>query len=240
MTTIKGIFYLLLVSLSLASCNSNGQGVKNLNAAEFDKAIHDKGIQLVDVRTPEEYTEKRISGSTNINLNGNDFEQKMNQLDKSKPTYIYCLSGARSSSAAKWAMKNGFKEVYNLNGGITAWMSAKKPVEVEGGGEVDGGMSFDNYLKSIKSDKLVLVDFNAVWCAPCKILKPIVKKVIKNNEDKVELLDIDVDKNSTVATTMNITGIPLLLMYKDGKEVWRNMGLTDEATLVEQVKKFSN
>ncbi len=240
MATIKSIFYLLLITFSLTSCNSNGQGVKNMNANEFDKAIHDKGIQLIDVRTPEEYAEKRISGATNINLNGDDFEQKMNQLDKSKPTYLYCLSGGRSSSAAKWAIKNGFIDVHNLEGGITAWMSAKKPVEVEGGGEVAGGMNFDEYLKKIKSDKLVLVDFNAVWCGPCKILKPIVKKVIKNNPDKVELLDIDVDKNSTVATTMNITGIPLLLIYKDGKEVWRNMGLTDEATLVEQVKKFSN
>ncbi len=86
----------------------------------------------------------------------------------------------------------------------------------------------------------MLVDFSAVWCGPCKIVKPTVHKIEKENAKLVELFEVDVDKNPLVSKTMNITGIPLLILYKSGKEVWRNMGVTDEATILEQIKKFSN
>lgn len=234
------LWLLFIAAFTLTSCNSTGQPVKNLNADAFEKGINNNNIQLIDVRTPEEYAEKRILNSKNININGSDFEKQMSTLDKSKPTYFYCLAGSRSARAADWAVKNGFKEVYNLEGGITAWIGAKKPVEIPGGGNLATGMSFNDYLKKIQSDKLVLVDFNATWCGPCKILKPIVEKVVKKNASKVQLLDIDVDKNPDVANAMNVKAIPLLLLYKNGKEVWRQMGLTDETTLTEKIKEFSN
>ena len=102
------------------------------------------------------------------------------------------------------------------------------------------GMSFDDYLNHIKSNtKLVLVDFNATWCGPCKLLKPVVDSQIKKNADKVDLFDIDVDQNPVVATAMNIKGIPLLLLYKDGKEVWRNTGLIDEEDLADKINQFA-
>ena len=101
------------------------------------------------------------------------------------------------------------------------------------------GLSFDDYLARIKNpDKLVLIDFNAVWCGPCKTLKPVVTRLARKNEAKLELIEIDVDKNPKVASTMNITGIPLLILYKQGKEVWRNMGLLDENELASKVNSF--
>ena len=236
---LRNLIAVLILAVNMVACNGQNQGVKNLSANEFDQGIQKEGIQLVDVRTPEEYTEKHIKGAQNFNINGTEFEKQMSTLNKGKPVYIYCLSGGRSGRAADWAAKNGFKEVYNLNGGITSWLGENKPVETPNGGKVAGGMSFDEYLTKIKSDKLVLVDFNAVWCGPCKILKPIVTKVVKKNADKVELLDIDVDKNSTVANSMNVNAIPLVLLYKNGKEVWRQMGLTDEDTLNAKIAEFS-
>ncbi len=101
------------------------------------------------------------------------------------------------------------------------------------------GLSFDDYLARIKNpDKLVLIDFNAVWCGPCKTLKPIVTRIARKNEAKLELIEIDVDKNPKVASTMNISGIPLLILYKQGKEVWRNMGLLDENELASKLNPF--
>src|SRR4051812_18531952 len=74
------------------------------------------------------------------------------------------------------------------------------------------GMSFDDYLNHIKgSGKLVLVDFSAVWCGPCKTLKPLVHQAVKKNSDKVELFEIDVDQNPVVSSTMQVKGIPLLI-----------------------------
>jgi len=101
------------------------------------------------------------------------------------------------------------------------------------------GLSFDDYLAYIKNpNKLVLVDFNATWCGPCKQLKPAVLRQCKKNSEKVELFEVDVDKNPKVASTMNISGIPLLILYKQGKEVWRSMGLIDESELAGKLKEF--
>ena len=103
------------------------------------------------------------------------------------------------------------------------------------------GMSFDDYLSHTKNaGKLVLVDFSAVWCGPCKTLKPLVAKAIKKYSDKVELFEVDVDKNPVVSNTMNIKGIPLLILYNNGKEVWRSMGLIEEGVILDKFKEFTS
>lgn len=231
----------LVIALFVLLTACNAQDVKNISVAELEKAISTTGVQLVDVRTEDEFKERHIKGATLISIDERSFEEKLGALDKEKPLYVYCLSGGRSSKAGQVALRMGFKEVYNLDGGINAWVNANKPVQVPPpGSKKTAGMSFDDYLAYIKkSDKLVLVDFGAVWCGPCKIVKPTVHKIEKDNPTKVELFEIDVDKNPLVSKAMNISGIPLLILYKGGKEVWRNMGVTDEATIVEQVKKYS-
>ena len=241
--TTKSIVAFTFLLFLFSSCNGQNAAVKNLNPTEFDRGINQSNALIVDVRTSEEFKEKHIAGAKNLNINDTEFTTKLNELDKSKAIYIYCLAGGRSKRAADIAASNGFKEVYNLEFGINSWLSENKEVTSGTGAKVQAGnigMGFDDYLRHLKaSSKLVLVDFNAVWCGPCKVLKPIVQKVVKKNADKVELFEIDFDKNSTVANTMNVRAIPLLILYKQGKEVWRNMGLADEALIAEKVKEFS-
>lgn len=103
------------------------QQVKVLNANDFEKKIlTEKNLQLIDVRTPIEYQQGFIKGAKNLNLYSLNFEQEINKLDKTKPVYVYCRSGWRSSNAAEILTKNGFKTVYDLKGGINAWQSANK------------------------------------------------------------------------------------------------------------------
>jgi thioredoxin len=239
---MKSVFFVVATLLVFSSCSSQNNSLQNINASEFEKGIKQGNIQLVDVRTPSEFDDKHIAGALNININDAMFESMMKQLDKSKPTYIYCLAGSRSKKAAEWAVKNGFVRVYNLEGGITSWIGDNKPV-VDKQNLIKtplSGMSFDDYLSHLKaSPKLVLVDFNAVWCGPCKMLKPVLREVEKKYGDKMEVFAIDVDENPTVANTMNVQGIPMLVLYMEGKEVWRTVGLTDESTIAEKVKQFS-
>ncbi len=236
---MKKVIALFSAILILASCSSlSGQKSNNLSAEDFQSAVASGKVQLVDVRTPEEFAEKRIAKARNINVNSADFETEMNSLNKSKPLYLYCLSGGRSAGAAEWAMKNGFTEVYNLQGGILAWMNNGKPVEKEKA-QKSKEMTQADYLQAINKQKMVLVDFNAVWCGPCKVLKPRVKNVVKEMSEEVELLDIDVDKNPAVANYMNVSGIPLIILYKQGKEVWRKLGLADEAEMKQAIAAAS-
>jgi thioredoxin len=238
MKTFQSILAWFLI-LSFSSCNSQSASVHNVNAEVFSKAVLGKDVQLIDVRTTEEYNEKHIANSKNININDSGFEKQLEAFDKSKPVYFYCLAGGRSSKASNLAIQKGFKEVYNLEGGITAWIGDKKPIEFAGEEAPTEGLTMEDYLKQVKSDKLVLVDFNAVWCGPCKVLKPIVQKVVKANTQKVQLFDIDVDKNPNIANAMNLRQIPLLILYKGGKEVWRQLGVTDAETLTALINQHS-
>jgi rhodanese-related sulfurtransferase len=93
---------------------------KNVNVSEFKELIEKGPGIIVDVRTPGEYTRGNIKGSKNINIAGN-FSEEIKKLDKNKPVYVYCASGGRSSRAMQTMNQMGFKEVYNLSGGFSAW-----------------------------------------------------------------------------------------------------------------------
>ncbi len=96
--------------------------MKVIGVAEFADQLKQKNIQIVDCRTPEEFNEGYIKGATLINWNNQqEFTEEAKKLDKSKPVYVYCLAGVRSGKAAEWFVKNGFTNVYSLEGGIKAW-----------------------------------------------------------------------------------------------------------------------
>lgn len=118
-----------VLMLSLWSCQSQkSENVELLDAKSFSEKIHKKEeVQLVDVRTPEEFKEQHIDNATNINWNDADFEQQISNLDKSKPVYIYCKSGGRSAKATAKLSEMGFTNVYELDGGILNWNEAKMP-----------------------------------------------------------------------------------------------------------------
>jgi len=87
-----------------------------------------KDLLLVDVRTPEEFADGKLKGSSNVNVKSDDFEKLINQFDKNKPIVVYCLAGMRSGKAMDIMKKNGFKEVYSLKGGIESWQKEGHPL----------------------------------------------------------------------------------------------------------------
>ena len=118
-----------VLMLSLWSCQSQkSENVELLDAKSFSEKIHNKEeVQLVDVRTPEEFKEQHIDNATNINWNDANFEQQVSNLDKSKPVYVYCKSGGRSAKATAKLSEMGFTNVYELDGGMLSWNEAKMP-----------------------------------------------------------------------------------------------------------------
>ena len=92
------------------------------------EAQKDENAVFLDVRTPEEFKEKHISGAINANVLGGDFEQKVITLDKNKPILVYCKSGVRSANAAAKLKAMGFTTIIDLDGGITKWVAEGKPV----------------------------------------------------------------------------------------------------------------
>ena len=93
-----------------------------LSALEFKKALQKKGIQLIDVRTPNEFALCKIKGAQNLNfLDRSGFEKGVEKLNKQAAIYLYCHSGARSKRASKVLIKMGFCEVFDLQGGYSNW-----------------------------------------------------------------------------------------------------------------------
>ncbi len=93
----------------------------------YKSLIAGKGV-LVDVRTAAEFSEGKIEGASNVDWMGDDFEIKIQELDKETPVYIYCTVGGKRSVDSMQKMKElGFKEVYNLEGGLVAWNEKKLP-----------------------------------------------------------------------------------------------------------------
>lgn len=95
-----------------------------------------------------------------------------------------------------------------------------------------------NFDKEVlKSEKLVLADFWADWCNPCKALEPIIEKLEENYEDKVKFVKVNVDKNKQLASRYNVNGIPALFLFKDGEVVNEIVGVKPYDKLEEVIKK---
>jgi rhodanese-related sulfurtransferase len=104
--------------------------IETVSVDEFEKqCIATKNEQLIDVRTSLEYERSHIPGAKNINVRSSDFRSNIELLDKTKPVLIYCAAGPRSKSAAEIFREVGFKTIYELSGGINAWVRAGKNVE---------------------------------------------------------------------------------------------------------------
>ena len=107
-----------------------GQNVSSLEQKQFvQKMSSIKNITLLDVRTPIEFSEGHIKGAVNNDWNGGGFQEMVVDYDKNGIYFVYCRSGHRSGLAASWMRSSGFKNVYELRGGINAWQSVGIPIE---------------------------------------------------------------------------------------------------------------
>ncbi|OAD46553.1 thioredoxin [Polaribacter atrinae] len=97
-----------------------------------------------------------------------------------------------------------------------------------------------NFTEIINQDKAVLVDFFAEWCGPCKTMSPILKEVKDALGDAVSIVKIDVDKNQSLAAKYQVRGVPTLMLYKSGKQVWRQSGVVSKNELITIINNGSN
>lgn len=233
------ILFFVAMLIIINSCNTgNSQTVKtSLNAQEFSDKIKElPNAPLVDVRTPEEYSKGRLANAVNINWNDASFETEISKLDKNKPVLVYCLSGGRSGQAATKMRADGFKEVYELVGGIMQWRAAGLPETQGNASASNSGMTKEQFDKLLDTKKVVLIDFYADWCGPCKKMKPYLEEIANDMKDKVEVVRIDVDKNQQLAKDMGVTALPTLLVYKNKKQTWNYVGYIEKAEVLKQLK----
>ena len=115
------IFFMVV---SFLGCKNNDQNlVQLITFDEFETVSKINGVQLIDVRTPEEYSDGHILNSKNIDLLDENFELYIQKLDKKSPVIVYCQSGGRSAKSALKLLSNSFVKIYDLDGGFSRWLS---------------------------------------------------------------------------------------------------------------------
>lgn len=127
---LLNLFAISLLSLTLfVACGSSTsvEGVALLSCKDFDKKLKETAsAQLIDVRTAEEFTGGTIGAAINIDYMADGFKEKMSKLDTERPVFVFCAKGGRSGKASSICKELGFKAIYDLDGGYTAWSQYEK------------------------------------------------------------------------------------------------------------------
>ena len=231
--------YLYIVFLySFASCNNDNNNL--VSAIKFSEIIsNDKSVIIIDVRTPDEFNKGHLKNSLNVNWFDENFDENLNIFSKDLPVLVYCLSGGRSSKANERIKSLGFKNVYELDGGILEWRKNKLP-EATLNNNFKNSLTVEDFNNFIETDKIVLVDYYANWCAPCKIMEPYLDEISNEYSNSLELVRINYDKNLPLVRSLEVYGLPVLQIFKDKKLMWSHVGFIEKSLVVDEVKKYIN
>jgi rhodanese-related sulfurtransferase len=227
------LFCLSIFAIACSSNNSNSQtGI--LSTAVFQQKLNQPNIQILDVRTAEEYQSGHIKNALQANwMDKAQFADRTQHLDKSIPVLVYCASGGRSGQAMKAMSEEGFKEVYNMEGGMSAWKSEGKPFEATVSATE---MTVTSFLSKVNETTITLVDIGAIWCPPCKKMEPVLTQLQKDLGNKFALLKVDGGNDITVMKYLQFQALPTFIVFKNGKEAWRKQGIVP----LDELKKAIN
>lgn len=90
----------------------------------------------------------------------------------------------------------------------------------------------------VKSSELVLVDFYADWCGPCKMLSPVLQEIASERKN-IKVIKINIDKNKLLATDLNVRSVPTLMFYKHGKQLWRQAGSLPKGQILQKIDQHA-
>ncbi len=219
--------------LCLVSRNNSIAQEGSLSTKFFESRINTQHPQLLDVRTATEYQSGHLKNSLQADwLNKEQFADRIKYLDKTKPLLVYCASGMRSGAAAKWLLDNGFSDVQNLKGGLISWKLEGRPMEAV---DTKAQLTIKAYKELTKSGDVVLVDFGAEWCPPCKKMEPVLQQLLKELTGQFKLVKVDGGIDIDVMKSQKVDALPVFIIYKRGKEIWRKQGIVELAELKSKI-----
>jgi len=219
------LIFTLIFSISCS--NKNTLVFEKIDILSLDKILNDTDIIILDVRTSEEINAGYIPNSTFIDYYDKNFENKINLIDCSKKIYTLCKSGGRSIKASEILSKNGFRNVYNLEGGFMRWKANKMPYDinlVNNDSSNSDSISEKSLDSLIKNNTNTLIYISTKWCSPCKKMEPIIDKLVDNNSS-LKVIKIDLDANNYAQERFDVKSLPAFVLYENNSVVWRKNGI---------------
>ena len=228
----------LFILLTLSSC-AQETGYFQLNATDFQNISSTTPGILLDVRTLGEYKNGHIENSGQLNYYASDFRGKLLLLPKNQPVYLYCNTGYRSERAAKFLAANGYSQVYNLEKGIMEWNLKNLPVIVDPDASPDkeNMMDLATYNSLINTDSLVLIDFYAPWCAPCRKMMPMVDSLKTEYHGSMNIVKINADASKKLIKELKIESVPYFALYRNGMQLFSHYGFIGREELVKRLNQ---
>lgn len=222
--TIKNSITILILFLSIIGFAQNEKSNTVSLDVFYSKIKSEKNPQIIDARGPEEFALNHINGAVNFNLESKDYEKLIAKLDKTRPVFTYSIGAGRSVWLADDLLKKGFKEAYSLEGGIANWIGNGKPFYANSKSK----LTLAEYKKIIAENKDVLVDIGSIYCGACKKVKPVLETIRTQYGANLKIVEIDLeDSPQVIADLKTVKVFPTLILYKDGKIVFKKEGLGD-------------
>ena len=192
--------------------------------AYYSKIQSEKNPQIIDARGPEEFALNHINGAVNFNLGSKDYAQQIAKLDKTRPVFTYSIGAGRSVWLADDLLKKGFKETYSLEGGIANWIGNGKPFYATSKSQ----LTLTEYNKVIADNKTVLVDIGSKYCGACKKVKPVLETIKAQYGENLKIVEIELETSpQVIADLKTVKVFPTLILYQNGKIVFKKDGLGD-------------
>jgi thioredoxin 1 len=220
------VIFIISILFSMA-CNAQNSEVIHVSSAEFNNLIAANDGLLLDVRTIPEFFGGHIPNAGQMNYYAKDFRQSLLMLPRDKPIYIYCNTGYRSRKAANILVENGYHDVYNLRRGIMEWNLIDLPtVSDPGAGTVqENRMDPEEFQALLKSDKPVLIDFYAPWCAPCRQMMPMIDSLGVEYQKNLQLVKINADASKALMKQIRLGTVPYFALIYNGKVLFSHEGV---------------
>ncbi|WP_316816607.1 thioredoxin domain-containing protein [Pedobacter nyackensis] len=228
MKAIRSILLAWLFGVSTLGYAQNNPGESKkeflTTVAVFSKKIAEqKNPQILDARSAEEFDQVHLKGAINVNPSVKGFEQIFNQLEKDQPVFIYSIQSGRSSGIGQLLRQEGFREIYVLSPGIASWIGSGNEVVVRENHK--SRVTPADFKGILTSKNLVLVDYGSNYCPPCKKVIPVLDSLTNTPGNKVKTFVLEIDANPEIIKAYQITTIPTLILYRDGKPVWKKTGV---------------
>jgi rhodanese-related sulfurtransferase len=198
-------------------------------AAKLNNA---KSAQILDARTEEEFAQNHIKGAVAINAKSATYQQQLSALSKDRPTFVYSIANGRSTVLSQELRAKGFKEVYELPGGLANWIGSGYPII----STTKKGISLSKaqYTELTGSAPLVLIDFGSKYCGACKRLVPVLDSLKAKTGFTPKVISIEEYDNPALARELKVNVLPTLILYQNKKEAWRKSGFSSTLQ-IEQV-----
>jgi thioredoxin len=212
---------------------------QRLSPKDFRKKLKTTpGALLLDIRTQQEINKGYLEGAVFMDFYDSTFKQQLGNLDKEKPVFIYCAIGGRSWDAAKMMGEMGFKEVYDLKGGIIVWKIKNYDVVKLKNDSARQGITKTEFENQLADKGLSFVDFYAPWCAPCKIMVPALERMEKEMKDTVNIVKINADENLQLMKDYGLKALPYILVMRGNKILFRQEGFMSEEDMKAVIRKY--